>query len=286
MVRNNYYSTYLLWGFRVRDLFEIGMEKTKLQSTVRLSTDTYFLFFDSGVITTKIIIPPDPLTSVRSTYTEGAHQEGAHSSAPGRGGFGVAGQVFDSENINATSALPSVTHGNNNRTSTGSDPFGLSDGVEHELSKFWLRKTKKPVLCVLMVQKSPTHEPVFFRGLNIEVSMPTGSLCAERNCIGSAIASDPTIMRQHIKMIAVLSMPSLDSSGPTWTDRTNEAFGSMSAMATGTSKQQNTNRNLSRMNTNTSEFDDGMVCPVAPKRLDVGGKEAFSPVRWMEQEEI
>eukprot|EP00925_Amoebophrya_sp_RCC4383_P022169 GSA25T00019158001.1 len=39
-----------------------------------------------------------------------------------------------------------------------------------ELATFWLRKTRKPVLCVLMVQK-PGGKPVFYRGMNLEVSM-------------------------------------------------------------------------------------------------------------------
>lgn len=35
--------------------------------------------------------------------------------------------------------------------------------------------------------------------------MPTGSLCAERNAIGIALASDITLKRQDIKMVAVYS---------------------------------------------------------------------------------
>ena len=35
--------------------------------------------------------------------------------------------------------------------------------------------------------------------------MPTGSLCAERNVIGSALADDITLRRQDLKMIAVYS---------------------------------------------------------------------------------
>ncbi len=77
----------------------------------------------------------------------------------------------------------------------------------HELNTFWLRKTRKPVLSVLMVRaRGRTHAfPdtsyaaglsagsdsaaevctqdgafFFYRGMNLEVSMPTGSLCAER----------------------------------------------------------------------------------------------------------
>jgi cytidine deaminase len=77
---------------------------------------------------------------------------------------------------------------------------------DHELDSFWLRKTKQPVLSVLLVQKENDSKPRFFRGINIEVSMPTGSLCAERSAIGSALASDPTLKRKDMKMIAVLSL--------------------------------------------------------------------------------
>ena len=76
----------------------------------------------------------------------------------------------------------------------------------HELEKFWLRKTKKPVLSVLMVEKE-NGQVRFLRGMNIEVSMPTGTLCAERNAIGNALSSDPTLTRRDLKMVAVLSVP-------------------------------------------------------------------------------
>ena len=78
----------------------------------------------------------------------------------------------------------------------------------HEVGDFWLRKTKKPVLAVLLIQK-PGERPKFFRGINLEVSMPTGSLCAERNVIGTALAQDPSLRRKHIKMVGVLSVPGL-----------------------------------------------------------------------------
>lgn len=78
-------------------------------------------------------------------------------------------------------------------------------GVAHDLSSFWLRKTRKPVLAVLLIQK-PGCPPEIFSGTNMEVSMPTGSLCAERNVIGSALADDLTLRRQDLKMVAVLGM--------------------------------------------------------------------------------
>ncbi len=81
--------------------------------------------------------------------------------------------------------------------------------TETDLAQFWLRKTKKPVLAILLVQK-PGGPPKLYRATNMEVSMPTGSLCAERNVIGSALADDITLRRQDLKMIAVYSAPSLE----------------------------------------------------------------------------
>jgi hypothetical protein len=49
-----------------------------------------------------------------------------------------------------------------------SDPM-----IETDLGAFWLRKTRKPVLAVLLVQK-PGQQPQLYRGTNMEVSMPTG----------------------------------------------------------------------------------------------------------------
>jgi hypothetical protein len=43
--------------------------------------------------------------------------------------------------------------------------------------------------------------------------MPTGSLCAERNVIGTALSEDLTLKRQDLKMVAVLSV-TLDDLGP------------------------------------------------------------------------
>lgn len=44
--------------------------------------------------------------------------------------------------------------------------------------------------------------------------MPTGSLCAERNVIGSALADDMTLKRQDLKYIAVYSARALDAEPP------------------------------------------------------------------------
>ena len=75
-----------------------------------------------------------------------------------------------------------------------------------DIHSFWLRKTHKAVLAVLLVQNEG-GPPILYRGTNMEVSMPTGSLCAERNVIGTALASNPKLKRQDLKCIAVLAVP-------------------------------------------------------------------------------
>lgn len=82
--------------------------------------------------------------------------------------------------------------------------FRITCNCDNDLTSFWLRKTKKPVLAILLVQK-PDGVPKLYRGTNMEVSMPTGSLCAERNVIGTALADDMTLKRQDLKLIAVYS---------------------------------------------------------------------------------
>ena len=70
-----------------------------------------------------------------------------------------------------------------------------------------MRKTHKPVLAVLAVEifDGQGHGDSFqsgriklYRGTNMEVSMPTGSLCAERNVIGTALADNPRLKRQDL----------------------------------------------------------------------------------------
>jgi len=77
---------------------------------------------------------------------------------------------------------------------------------QNDIRQFWLRKTKKPVLAILLVEH-PEKGPVLYRGTNMEVSMPTGSLCAERNVIGTALAANPDLKREYLSMVAVLAVP-------------------------------------------------------------------------------
>ena len=86
------------------------------------------------------------------------------------------------------------------------------------MGTFWLRKTGKAVLAVLLTVK-PDGEPTFWRGMNVEVSMPTGTLCAERNAIGNALAADQSVQRGDMQAVAVLSV-SLDPSANTRVEST------------------------------------------------------------------
>ncbi len=74
-----------------------------------------------------------------------------------------------------------------------------------ELETFWLRKSGKPVLAALLV--STPEGPRIHRGMNLEVSLPTGTLCAERNAIGSALAANPRLGRRDFRAIAVWAPP-------------------------------------------------------------------------------
>jgi cytidine deaminase len=44
------------------------------------------------------------------------------------------------------------------------------------------------------------------RGLNLEVSLPTGSLCAERNAMGSALVAHPRLQRADVVAVAVVGL--------------------------------------------------------------------------------
>lgn len=89
------------------------------------------------------------------------------------------------------------------------DQFLAATDDRHELGSFWLRKGNKPVLAVLGVETKSGL--VFHQACNLEVSLPTGTLCAERNAIGTALASNPALRREDIKIVAVLSLPGLNS---------------------------------------------------------------------------
>ena len=76
---------------------------------------------------------------------------------------------------------------------------------DSDLDDFWLKKSGKPVLAVL-VCRDDRGELQAHRGCNLEVSLPTGSLCAERNAISSALAARPNLRRDQMLCIAVLGL--------------------------------------------------------------------------------
>ena len=78
-------------------------------------------------------------------------------------------------------------------------------GAEQAEYAFWFRKGRKEVLALLVIRGAAgTLEA--HRAVNIEVSLPTGTLCAERNAIGSAFAAHPGLQREGILAVAVLSL--------------------------------------------------------------------------------
>ena len=87
---------------------------------------------------------------------------------------------------------------------------------------FFHRKGLKEVLCVVVIEdrigvEGEAGSLVPIRGVNLEVSLPTGTLCAERNAISTALCRFPQLQRRDIKAVAVLSLdssPKLAKLGP------------------------------------------------------------------------
>ena len=85
-----------------------------------------------------------------------------------------------------------------------------------EKPTFFFRKGQQEVLSIVVVENTKHDKDqkpwIAYRGVNLEVSLPTGSLCAERNAIGSALVDNPLLLREKILCVAVLS---LTAKGPT-----------------------------------------------------------------------
>jgi len=92
-------------------------------------------------------------------------------------------------------------------------PVRADAGGDDE-SQFWFRKGRKEVLATLVFH-GPGGELSVVRGVNMEVSLPTGTLCAERNAIGTALALHPALRRADLQAVAVLGLnPGLENLGP------------------------------------------------------------------------
>ena len=111
---------------------------------------------------------------------------------------------------------------------------------------FFHRKGLKEVLCVLVIIdrhgiEGDPGDLVAIRGINLEVSLPTGTLCAERNAIGTALCRFPRLERRDIQAVAVLSLdpsPKLANLGPCgacaeWLSKVHEVSPSLNIISFG-----------------------------------------------------
>jgi len=142
-----------------------------------------------------------------------------------------------------------------------------------DIHSFWLRKTHKAVLAVLLVQ-SEGSLPVLYRGTNMEVSMPTGSLCAERNVIGTALASNPKLKRQDLKCIAVLAVPQAPKPGSVPRSLRTASIGSASDYTGGGSAKNSRHNSIdeskSNLSTNASTLTEKQM---RRESIDENGEE-------------
>lgn len=83
-------------------------------------------------------------------------------------------------------------------------PSRPEPSTAEEEGHFWFRKGRKEVLATLVVRRDGALRAI--RGVNLEVSLPTGTLCAERNAIGTAVTEDPSLERADIEAVAVVGL--------------------------------------------------------------------------------
>merc|ERR1719427_1788821 len=69
------------------------------------------------------------------------------------------------------------------------------------------RKSYRLELSMLRIKNPITDNYEFIRGINSEISIPTGSICAERAAIAAARSRFPNLRRRHFYAIAVMSFP-------------------------------------------------------------------------------
>ena len=80
---------------------------------------------------------------------------------------------------------------------------GQTEGADQH---FFFRKGAQEVLAVVVVRNPLNQRLVAVRGVNLEVSLPTGTLCAERNAIGTALSNFPQLERKDILALSVLAL--------------------------------------------------------------------------------
>mmetsp|Transcript_56877 Transcript_56877/g.161428 ORF Transcript_56877/g.161428 Transcript_56877/m.161428 type:complete len:422 (+) Transcript_56877:44-1309(+) len=87
----------------------------------------------------------------------------------------------------------------------------LGEWASRPKDSFWHRKSGKPVLSVV-VCRCRDGSLMTYRGMNTEVSLPAGSLCAER----AAIARAASEFQQASGVVAVATADPLDRLNPLW----------------------------------------------------------------------
>ena len=75
---------------------------------------------------------------------------------------------------------------------------------------YWIRKSKKVVIAMVCININ--GEIKYVPGINIEVSIATGSICAERNSISSAFSLYPNLKKKDVLAIAIGSFDLEDRS--------------------------------------------------------------------------
>ena len=66
---------------------------------------------------------------------------------------------------------------------------------------YWIRKSKKVVLAIVCLKHNDKFD--YIRGINVEVSIASGTICAERNAIGSCFIKYPDLKKTDLQYIAI-----------------------------------------------------------------------------------
>ena len=78
------------------------------------------------------------------------------------------------------------------------------------IDPFLTRKSNQ--VCLAVLQCSIGDQYKYYRGRNMEFSIPTGSICAERSAITNAFANELDLHRKHLTGLAVID-PSFENLG-------------------------------------------------------------------------
>merc|ERR1719427_1685754 len=86
----------------------------------------------------------------------------------------------------------------------------MKEIMETPPNMWFHRKSYRLVLSMLRIKNPNTENYEYIRGINSEISLPTGSVCAERAAITAARSRFPDLKRKHFYAIAVMDFPLFD----------------------------------------------------------------------------